>query len=96
VPDDAWKRQEKRLAQKTGGRRQPGSGSGWLHPNDVRTENMLWECKTTDAQSFTIKIADWEKLRSNALRSGRKPGMHITIGKRRLVVFDEADVSDGG
>lgn len=88
-----WRKQEKRLAKKAEGRRQPGSGSGWLHPNDVRTDDMLWEAKATDAQSFTLKLADWEKLRANAIKTGRKPAMHIRIGKRRLVVFDEDDVT---
>ena len=88
-----WEREERRLARKTGGRRQPGSGSGWLHPNDVKTDGVLWEEKTTDGKGFTIKLSDWEKLRRNAIMMGRKPAMAIRIGRRRLVVFDEGDVS---
>jgi hypothetical protein len=88
-----WEQQEKRLARKTGGRRQSGSGSGWLHPNDVKTDDILWEAKSTDGKSISLNLEDWEKLRKNAIMSGRKPGMHLRIGKRRLVVFDEDDVS---
>ena len=79
------------MAKRTNGQRQPGSGSGWLHPNDVRSDEYLWEMKLTDGKSISIKLEDWEKLRRNAILTGRKPGMHIQIGTRRLVVLDEGD-----
>ena len=86
-----WERQEHRVAKRTGGKRQPGSGSGWLHPNDVKDDEYLREMKQTEGKSISIKLEDWEKLRRNAIMSGRKPAMHLQIGKRRLVVFDEGD-----
>lgn len=86
-----WKAQEKSVARRRSGRRQPGSGSGWLHPNDVRDDEYLWEMKATDGKSISIKLADWEKLRRNAIHLGRKPGMHIQIGKRRLILLDESE-----
>jgi hypothetical protein len=87
-----WEQQERRVAKLRGGRRQPGSGSGWLHQNDVKDDEYLWEMKgTAGRKSIIVKLEDWEKVRTNAITSGRKPAMHLQIGKRRLVVLDEGD-----
>lgn len=87
-----WERQENRVARLRGGRRQPGSGSGWLHQNDVKDDEYLWEMKGTEGRkSLIIKLEDWEKLRRNAILSGRKPAMHIELGHRRMVLLDESD-----
>lgn len=85
------KEQELRLAKLKGGRRQPGSGSGWLHSNDVKSDEYLWECKQTEGKSLSIKAEDVEKVRRNALSSGRKWAMHLMIGNRRMVLLDESD-----
>jgi len=86
-----WEQQERRVAKQRGVRPNSGSGSGWLHPNDVRDDEYLWEMKHTDGKSISIKAEDWEKVRRNAILSGRKPAMHLQIGTRRLVVLDEGD-----
>jgi hypothetical protein len=87
-----WEQQERRVAKLRGGRRQPGSGSGWLHQNDVKDDEYLWEMKgTAGRKRIIVDIVDWEKLRRNAITSGRKPAMHLQIGHRRLVVLDEGD-----
>jgi hypothetical protein len=83
--------QERRVAKKRGGVRQPGSGSGWLHTDDVLDTEYRCEMKQTEGKSISIKLEDWEVLRKSAIVSGRKPAMHIQIGKRRLVVLDEGD-----
>ena len=83
-----WEQQERDIAKRSGGKRQPGSGSGWLHPNDVKDERYLHEAKQ-GAKMVTIKDSDWEKLRQNAYAMGRQPLMHIQVGKRRLVLHDE-------
>jgi hypothetical protein len=85
-----WEAQEKRIVKRTGGRRQPGSGSGWLHQNDVKDDEYLREAKY-GAKMVTIKGEDWEKVRRNAILSGRRPTMHIQIGKRHLILHDEDD-----
>jgi len=88
----AWEQQESRVAKARGGKRQPGSGSGWLHQNDVKDDEYLWEMKGTEGgKSVSLKLSDWEKLRSNAILGGRKPAMHVQIGRRRLVILDEGD-----
>lgn len=86
---DEWKRQEKRIAKATGGKRQPGSGSGWLHKQDVKDERFLREMKQTSGKSISIKREDWDQLRANALSTGRTPLIHIQLGPRRLVLHDE-------
>jgi len=85
-----WERQERRIVKRTGGRRQPGSGNGWLHQNDVKDDDYLREAKY-GSKSVRITGEAWEKVRRNALLSGRKPAMHIQIGNRHLILHDEDD-----
>jgi len=93
-----WQLQERRVAKRRGGKLNPGSGSGWRKPNDVRETKVLWEMKQTSAKSISIKLADWEKLRSSALLSGVMPAMHLQLGDgvraRRLVVISEDDFDE--
>lgn len=91
-----WEKEERRLARRRGGVRQPGSGSGWRRRNDVREATILWEQKTTGNRQYTIKEDDWENLRKNALLEGLIPMLHITLGakKRRLIVLEEGDFPD--
>jgi hypothetical protein len=93
-----WQLQEKRVAQRRGGKQTPGSGSGWRKPNDVREKKVLWEMKQTAAKSITVKLSDWDKLRSNAILTGLMPAMHLQLGEgrsaRRLVVISEDDFDE--
>ena len=54
------KKQEKKVAKATGGKRQANSGATAFAKGDVITRNWLIECKTKtkDCKSFTIK-EDW-------------------------------------
>jgi Holliday junction resolvase len=92
-----WEKEERRLARRRGGVRQPGSGSSWRRRNDVREGTVLWEQKTTANRQFTIKEDDWENLRVHALTEGLIPALHITLGKRkrRLVLIEEGDFDQG-
>lgn len=61
------KKQEKRVAVREGGRRQPGSGArdGW--EGDVRNPGKYrGECKFTRASSYSLKLTDLKKLESQA------------------------------
>jgi hypothetical protein len=89
-----WEKQERRVVKRRGGRRTPGSGSGWRLPNDVRESKVLWEMKQTGNKQITVKLEDWDKVRSNALLSGKMPAMHLQIGTRRLVVISEDDFDE--
>ncbi len=58
-------RQELRLAQEAGGLTQKGSGNLPWAKGDVRSRGRLRaECKFTRAQSFTVKRAELNKIRS--------------------------------
>jgi hypothetical protein len=94
----AWKQQERRVAKQRGGKQNPGSGSGWRKPNDVREDKVLWEMKQTGAKSMTLKLSDWDKVRTNAITSGKMPAMHLQFGEgrgaRRLVLISEDDFDE--
>jgi hypothetical protein len=83
--------QEKRVARRHYGRVTKGSGNGWIHKQDVETEGVLWEMKRTSSTQITLKAADLEELRKNAILSDCLPVMHVEIGTRRCVVLLEAD-----
>ena len=55
-------KQEKMVAKKLSGKTTINSGAT-LGQNDVITDNVEVECKTTSKDSFTVKYSDWEKLR---------------------------------
>lgn len=84
-------KQERSLAANLGGRTVPASGAFWSRKGDVRTDDLLVEAKTTEAASFSIKRATWEKIRKEALLDGRIPVLAIQIQGRNLVVLDEED-----
>ena len=88
---EPWERQEKRVAKRIGGRRQPGSGNGWRHKNDVAHVDCLLEMKHTDKKQITIKQADLDALRYHAVLIGKVPVLHIEIGDRRYVMVEEDD-----
>lgn len=54
------KKQEKKVAKATGGKRQANSGATAFQKGDIITDQFLIECKTKtkDCSSFTIK-EDW-------------------------------------
>ena len=84
--------QEKRVARIVGGVVNPGSGSRWNRPNDVREPGkVLYEMKRTDAKSITVKLSDLEAVRKRALLDDTDAVMHLEFGKRRYVVITEDD-----
>jgi hypothetical protein len=91
-----WEQAERRVSKKTGARRQRGSGSGWLHQNDHKDERFLRESKSTEGKSISIKAEDWNKLRGNALRTGRQPIMDIHIDGQWLVLHEHDWPCDDG
>jgi len=85
-------RQEAETAERYGGRTQPGSGSGWLHRNDVRSEEFLIENKRTDNErSITIKADDLRQLRINATRLDKVAIMEIYLGGHNYVILHSDD-----
>lgn len=83
--------QEDRGAALYGGRRVSGSGSGPVRKGDVRATEMLIEYKRTDGKQITIRLADLEKVRREALARGRTQLLGIEIGGRDYVLREAAD-----
>lgn len=63
-------KQENALGKRIGGRRTPGSGSGWVTKNDVKTSDVSVEVKFTDKKSYSLKEDDLLKAERQALLDG--------------------------
>lgn len=81
----ASQKQEKQWAEKNGGWRNPGSGNGWIHKNDVRDSEFSHELKYTDKKQFTLKLADLLEAEKYALADGRDMTFVINMGGRNWV-----------
>lgn len=92
--------QEKGVETVHGGRRTPGSGSGWRLRGDVRTDRFLFECKSTENRTqITIKYKDLRQVELRAVPSGRAPVLTFDIGGSRYHILTDADfaeLTDGG
>jgi hypothetical protein len=71
--------QEKRVAKMVGGYVQPNSGATPFFKGDVRTSNILFECKTTTSpkKSFSIKKEWLDKLDSEVFQSKKELGVLV-------------------
>lgn len=92
--------QEKGVETSYGGRRTPGSGSGWRKRGDVETDRFLFECKSTEnKKQITIRRLDLDLLKSRAQLSGRLPVLTFDINGDRYHILTDADfaeLTDGG
>ena len=64
---------EKDVANKLGLKPIPGSGSGWVHKEDMENENLLVQLKSTDSSSYRIQLLDLKKLEYHANISNKQP-----------------------
>ena len=90
-------RQETDRAEQVSGRRQPGSGSSYRAPQDIRGTEHLEQIKFTDSARYTLSVYEWINLRADAYRSGREPRLVIDfpVYGIRLVVMEEPIPSTG-
>jgi hypothetical protein len=72
-------KQEDRVAKKIGGRRQVASGAFPGHRGDVRSDELLVECKRTDKKSISVTIAYLKKISKEASAYGRTPAVSISF-----------------
>ena len=82
--------QEKSVAKDLNARTVVASGALWGSKGDVRHDNLLVECKTTDKDYYSLTLPTWEKIEKEAIKDGlRIPVMCIDIkgGKERYAVF---------
>jgi len=82
-------------AKRLGGRKTRGSGCGPFDKADVDFVEELHELKETRAKSIALTLADWVKIRAQALARGKVPVMALTFihgrSRTRLVVMDIDD-----
>lgn len=86
--------QERKTAEIYKGSRQPGSGSGWLRKNDVRSDQYLIENKTRarpDAKSITLKGIDLVGVVNKAAMEDRVGLLQFDLMGKRWVVLLEDD-----
>lgn len=83
-------RQERQVAKDVGGKVQPGSGSSWRARQDVKGDDDLIQVKFTDKAAFLLKAAEWEQVRTDALKCGREPAMIVELTQtgRRLLITE--------
>lgn len=88
--------QEKSVAKDLNARTVVASGALWSAKADVRSDNLLVECKTTDKDYYPLTLTTWEKIEKEAIKDGlRIPVMCIDIkgGKERYAVYIEKHFS---
>ena len=86
--------QEKSVAKDLDARTVIASGALWGSKGDVRHDDFLVECKTTEKPYYSLTMKVWEKIEKEAIKDGlRIPLMCIDIndGKDRFAVFLEKD-----
>ena len=78
--------QEKRVAKDLDARTVVASGALWCSKGDVRHDDFLVECKTTENPYYSLTMKVWEKIEKEATRDGlRVPLMCVDVngGKDR-------------
>ena len=68
---------EEDVAAKLGGRRRAASGAVPSWPGDVKFPGWLCECKWTGKQRFAITRKLWDKIHTEAVKSGLEPCMVV-------------------
>ena len=86
--------QEKSVAKDLDAKTVIASGALWGSKGDVRHDDFLVECKTTEKSFYSVTMTVWEKIEKEAIKDGlRIPLMCIDLndGKDRFAVFREKD-----
>lgn len=86
--------QEKSVAKDLNAKTVVASGALWGSKGDVRHDNLLVECKTTEKPFYSLSMQIWEKIEKEAIKDGlRVPVMCIDLnnGKDRYAVFLRKD-----
>ena len=83
-------KQEKSVAKDLNAKTVIASGALWGSKGDVRHDQFLVECKTTDKPFYSLTMKVWEKIEKEAVKDGlRIPVMCVDLngGKERYAVF---------
>ena len=83
------RKQELKVAKDVGGSTCPGSGSSWSAKGDVKSKELLIECKRTDKDSLTLKASVLSKIQLEAIAEGKMAVLSVEI--RDLFFFFQAE-----
>lgn len=85
------RKQEARVANRFGGREVPGSGNQWWLKNDVRTDRLSFELKTTSKKQYPLKDAELTEAYKHAILEGKEPvfGIQFEGSRRNWVLVTE-------
>lgn len=78
-------RRENKLGKKYGAKPTPNSGARWHSKGDLSSSEHLFEVKSTNASQMTIHKEWLEKIRQEAIKTGKEPIMVIDFGTIHLV-----------
>lgn len=88
-------KQEKRISEDLGGKRQPASGSRWGYKRDVITPRFLVEAKTTKASKISVSFKDLEFIRRQAYATGRVPVYLVSLmDTSEVAILPDQDVGE--
>ena len=68
-----YDRNEKYVMQLLGFKPTKASGAGWVEKEDGESEYAIAQLKSTDAESYSLKLLDLHKLENNAYVSNKIP-----------------------
>lgn len=71
--------QQDYIAERLGGKVQPGSGNRWYKKGDVVTAGELIECKCGRRQSIPIHRQVWDKINDEAKAIGKEPVVAVRL-----------------
>jgi hypothetical protein len=75
------KDQEKEIASRVGGKRQPMSGALKEMKSDVVSDRLRIDCKLTDKKSYSIKLSDLKKIIEESFGQNREPVIQIRFNQ---------------
>lgn len=88
-------RQEKQVAKEVSGYTTIASGALCFQKGDVRSDELLIECKTTAKKSFILTRTVWDKIKKEALHDNmRLPVLAVDFrdGQSRAALFKYEDL----
>jgi hypothetical protein len=88
MPTPNWSKWEQRVADDFQGRVTPSSGNQWFAKGDVKAQNYIISCKSTDKDSFSFKRSDWKEICDIAYSDSRIPVLAIDMNGVLLAVID--------
>ena len=92
TPQEMGRRFEKKVAKKTKGRVQPGSGSVPFFKEDVVTKGCLMQLKRTEKSQFTLHLKDLTELCINAAKVGKQPVFILHMGNRNWTIRPSSEL----